>query len=63
MGGSGQDQECLLLDLYFRMYALHLTQVMYVLHDSEGLYLCLSIKLVQTRTHPELYKRKAVGLQ
>jgi len=40
-----------------------LTRVMYVLHDSEGCYQCFSIKLVQPGTHPELYKRKAVGLQ
>jgi len=42
---------------------LCLTRVMYVLHDSKGLFLCLSIKLVQAGTHLELYKGKAVGLQ
>ena len=49
--------------LYFRTYVLCLTRVMYVLHDLEWLYLCLSIKLVQTGAHPELYKGKAVGPQ
>jgi len=42
---------------------VYLTLVMDVLHDSKGHYQCLSIKLVQPGAHPELYKRKAVGLQ
>ena len=44
-------------------YVLCLTRVMYVLHVSEGLHQCLSIKLVQPGAHSELYKRKAVGPQ